>query len=131
MSYGMSYSDYWYEDPTMCTYYRKSFDEQRKRLDEQLWLQGLYVYNAVACVSPVMNAFAKKGTKPLPYLKSPITQTDEYKRNAGKDIVSEEEKQQQIENDRLVAQLHFNAWARMMNRRFEQEGKKESRKEIK
>ena len=119
MSYGMSYDDYWFGDATLCTYYRQAYEEKQKRLDEQLWLQGYYVYCAVASVSPVMNAFAKKGTKPLPYLKSPITQTNEYKQHAGKEEMSEEEKQKQIENERLIARLHFDALARAFNKRFE------------
>ena len=125
MSYGMSYDDYWYGDATMCVYYRKAFEEKQKRLDEQLWLQGYYVYNAIAAVSPILQAFAKKGTKPLPYLKSPITQTDDYKKASGKEEISEEEKQKQIENERLIARLHFDALARAFNKRFEEKEKGE------
>jgi hypothetical protein len=101
----------------------EAYKLKQKALDEQLWLQGFYVYNALNCVAPVLHAFAKQGTKPLPYLKSPITQTQEYKEQ--KDEISEEEKQKQIENERLIAQVHFNALARMMNKRFENKEKGE------
>lgn len=33
-----------------------------------MWLQGMYIYDAVARLSPILRAFAKKGTKPQPYV---------------------------------------------------------------
>lgn len=123
MSYGMTFDEFWYGNSSLCRVYMEAYKLKQKALDEQLWLQGFYVYNALNCVAPVLHAFAKQGTKPLPYLKSPITQTQEYKEQ--KDEISEEEKQRQIENERLIAQVHFNALARMMNKRFENKEKGE------
>lgn len=123
MSYGMTFDEFWYGNSSLCRVYMEAYKLRQKALDEQLWLQGFYVYNALNCVAPVLHAFAKQGTKPLPYLKSPITQTQEYKEQ--KDEISEEEKQKQIENERLIAQVHFNALARMMNKRFENKEKGE------
>ena len=37
-----------------------------------MWLQGAYVYETLCRVSPVLHAFAKKGTKPVPYLAEPF-----------------------------------------------------------
>ena len=34
------------------------------------WLQGAYIYDALCAVSPILHAFAKGGTKPIPYLES-------------------------------------------------------------
>lgn len=123
MSYGMTFDEFWYGNSSLCRVYMEAYKLKQKALDEQLWLQGFYVYNALNCAAPVLHAFAKQGTKPLPYLKSPITQTQEYKEQ--KDEISEEEKQKQIENERLIAQVHFNALARMMNKRFENKEKGE------
>ena len=64
----------------MPKYYRKAYELQRKRTNEDLWLQGMYIYEALCDVSPVMNAFAKRGTKPHPYTDRPYSITrDEYK----------------------------------------------------
>lgn len=123
MSYGMTFDEFWYGNSFLCRVYMEAYKLKQKALDEQLWLQGFYVYNALNCVAPVLHAFAKQGTKPLPYLKSPITQTQEYREQ--KDEMSETEKQKQIENERLIAQVHFNALARMMNKRFENKEKGE------
>ena len=42
-----------------------------------MWMQGLYVYNAICSVSPVLHAFAKSGTNPKPYMSEPLPITKE------------------------------------------------------
>lgn len=32
-----------------------------------MWLQGMYIYDAISRLSPILRAFAKKGTKAQPY----------------------------------------------------------------
>lgn len=53
------------------------FREAEKLRQEQLnsiaWLQGMYVYDAIARLSPILHAFAKKGTKPRPYTSNPYS----------------------------------------------------------
>ena len=72
---GMSPEQYWDGDPTLAKHYRKADELRRKRRNEELWLQGMYVYEALCDVSPVMNAFAKRGTKPRPYADHPYALT--------------------------------------------------------
>ena len=75
-------------------------------------MRGVYIYEARCDVSPILHAFSKKGTKPLPYSEHPYTyDAPEYK--------TEEEKQKEIENQRLLARLHFETWARETKKRFE------------
>ena len=75
LSIGMTPEQYWDGDPSLPKYYRKAYELQRKRRNEDLWLQGMYIYEALCDVSPVMNAFAKKGTKPRPYSDHPYSIT--------------------------------------------------------
>lgn len=75
LSIGMSPEQYWDEDPLLAKYYRKAEEMRRKRRNEELWLQGMYIYEALCDVSPVMNAFAKKGTRPRPYSDHPYALT--------------------------------------------------------
>lgn len=77
LSIGMTYDQYWNEDCCLVKYYREAFKLQRDRNNEQLWLQGMYIYEAFCDVSPILNAFAKKGTKPLPYPTQPYAITKE------------------------------------------------------
>lgn len=63
-------------------YYRKAEDLRMERHNEEVWLQGMYVYDAIVRLTPILRAFAKKGAKPKPYVEEPypITQKkQEYK----------------------------------------------------
>ena len=75
LSIGMTPEQYWDGDSMLPKYYRKAYELQRKRENENLWLQGMYIYEALCDVSPVLNAFAKKGTKPTPYTDHPYSIT--------------------------------------------------------
>ncbi len=77
LSIGMTYEQYWNEDCCLVKYYREAFKLQRERDNERLWLQGMYVYEALCDVSPVLRAFAKKGTKPIEYSTQPYAITKE------------------------------------------------------
>jgi hypothetical protein len=114
MSYGMSYDQFWYDSPYIARFYRLSKEIQARQKDEEFWMQGVYIYEALCRVSPVMHAFAKSGTKPLPYLKEPILMTQHEMHEE-----TEEEKEQRIKNERLIAQAHFTAWARATAKHFE------------
>jgi len=48
----------------------------RERKNEELWLQGLYIYEAILYTAPVTNAFSKS-KRPLPYRDAPIPLTSE------------------------------------------------------
>lgn len=42
-----------------------------ERTNAELWLQGMYVYEALCDVSPVLVAYPKKGAKVAPYAAEP------------------------------------------------------------
>lgn len=71
LSMGMTYDQFWRDDPEIVKYYRKAQSLRNERENYNFWLQGSYIYNALLCVSPILQAFAKKGTKPKPYLSEP------------------------------------------------------------
>lgn len=57
--------------------YRKAYQLRLRKENRDMWLQGLYFYYALCSVSPVLHAFAKRGTKPSDYLHEPIALTEE------------------------------------------------------
>ena len=116
MSYGMSYDEFWKESPYRAKFYREAHELKLKQKDELMWVQGMYIYEALCEVSPVLHAFSKKGTKPLPYSEKPYLSKIDKK-------VTKQEKQQHIENERLIAQIHFQNWARNTKKMFEKENK--------
>ena len=90
LSIGMTYEQYWYGDCRLTEYYRKAQKIRDNRRNQELWLQGAYIYEALLDVAPVLQAFAKKGAKPRMYAKEPYALTVEDVRAKRK---SEEEKQ--------------------------------------
>lgn len=82
LAMGMSADEYWNGDPAWAKAYREANKIRNERLNHEMWLQGLYIYDALCRVSPVLHAFAKGGTKPLEYPSEPYSLTQkeqEYK----------------------------------------------------
>ncbi len=71
MSIGVPYNEYWYGDYSQLAHYAKAFELKRERANHDAWLQGAYIYDAFCLASPLLHAFAKKGTKPIPYPDKP------------------------------------------------------------
>jgi len=111
MSYGMSFDDYWYGDAYLVKFYREAYKLKIRYDDVFMWKQGMYVYEALCDVSPVLHAFSKKGTKPLQYRSRPmIDELDEMK--------TEKEKEDEIRKEQLKARIFFENWARATAKRF-------------
>ena len=89
-----------------------------KHKDEEFWIQGMYIYDAICRVAPLLHAFSKSGTKPLPYVENPYLLQYEKEEK-------EENKEQRIKNEQLIARLHFEKWARDTAKRFNKENGKE------
>lgn len=68
---GMTWEQYWEQDCLMVKAYRKAFQIRQERENYLAWLHGLYIYEALCDVSPIMHAFAKSGTRPRPYAEKP------------------------------------------------------------
>lgn len=97
LSIGMTYEQFWQGDAELVVYYRKAQRIRNKRENQKLWMQGMYIYEAILDVSPILHAFAKPGTHPQPYRDMPYP------------IDAEEVREQEIErlkqNARAFAQL--------------------------
>lgn len=112
MSIGMTYDEFWHGDVNMVRAYRKAQELRDKRRNQEFWLQGMYVYEAICDVAPVLHAFAKKGTKPEPYVKEPYPITEA-------DIREREEREARIRQERVKAQ--FAAFAERMKKKMPKE----------
>ena len=85
MSIGMSYDDFWNGDVAMVKAYRVAYELKEKRRNQELWLQGMYFYEALCDASPLFRFSMKKGMiKPEPYVKEPypITAAEVREREA-------------------------------------------------
>ena len=110
LSIGMSPEQYWDDDPALARYYRKADELKQSRRNQELWLQGMYIYEALCDVSPIMNAFAKKGTKPKPYTDHPYPLSV-------KEIDAEKKLQERREREK--ARRYMEAQMAKLNKRFE------------
>lgn len=78
LSIGMTAEQYWEQDCTLVKAYRKAAQIRQDLQNQQAWLQGMYIYEALCDVSPAFRAICAK--KPTPYIKEPYdlhTRTDE------------------------------------------------------
>lgn len=73
LSIGMTEAQYWEGDCVLPKYYRKAEELRKERVNQEAWIQGMYTYDAIARLSPILHAFAKKGTKAKPYLDEPYS----------------------------------------------------------
>ena len=110
LSIGMTPEQYWDGDSTLVKYYRKAEEIRNEKRNQELWLQGMYIYEALCDVSPVLHAFAKKGTKPNPYSSKPYAIT---RKQAERD---EEEKQRKLAEK---GKRFMEAMAASINKKFE------------
>lgn len=106
----MTYEQYWNGDCTLVKYYRKADEIRKERVNEELWLQGLYVYEAICDVSPILHAFAKKGTKPQPYSEKPYAITETQHKRA-----EEEKERKRVEK----AKRFMEALMKSNNKKYE------------
>ena len=111
MSYGMSYNEFWYGEPYLVKFYREAYKLKMRYDDVFMWKQGMYIYEALCDVSPILHAFSKKGAKPLQYRTRPMS--EELKENK-----TEKEKEIEVKNEQLKARIFFENWARATKKRF-------------
>lgn len=102
LAIGMTYDQYWNDDCQLVKFYRKAHKLKNEQKNQELWLQGMYIYEALYNVSPVLHAFAKRGTRPLPYPEKPYSLTKEG---------NKQEKEIQEKVNRQKAKAVFGAWA--------------------
>ena len=82
LSIGMSETQYWDSDCLLAKYYREADQLKQERINQNAWLQGMYIYDAVSRLSPILHAFAKKGTKAKPYPSEPYPINERTKKEA-------------------------------------------------
>ena len=81
----------------MVAIFREADRRRMERTNAEAHLMGLYVYEALCDVSPVLHAFAKKGTKPKPFRAEPYGMSDKQ----------EEKSEKREEAERLRAEIYM------------------------
>ena len=110
LSIGMTYEQFWEGDPTLVKYYRKAAEIKNERKNQELWLQGMYIYEALCDVAPILHAMARKGTKARPYSEQPYAISEKQRRRDAE------------EKERMVAdkgKMFMEMLMRQHNKKFE------------
>ena len=115
LAIGMTEEQYWDRDCELVRHYRRAAQIRQELADQQAWLQGAYVYEALLDAAPVLHAMAKRGTKPLPYRKEPFGVFLSKDRS---DRVARSREEQQ--DEKAMAMMHM--FAEATNRRFREKG---------
>lgn len=106
MSIGMSYDEFWNGDVAMVRAFRKADELNRRRQNEVLWMQGLYIREAL--ISTVGNMFSGKNGTKFEYPKEPYPVTAEQ-------VAEQEEQKRRVAEERMKAE--FAAFAASFGRR--------------
>lgn len=74
LAYGMTYEQYWDGPAELVKYYRKLHALRAAQRNQELWVQGRYVYDAICAAAPILNPLSKE-TTPREYIKEPYPLT--------------------------------------------------------
>jgi hypothetical protein len=97
LAIGMSSAEYWEGDCSLTRYYRKAYKIKQEEINNNAWLQGLYVYDAIS--TALHNALRGKNSKAREYANQPYN----FENNKEK---SKQEKAKEVE----IAQQKAYAW---------------------
>lgn len=106
LAIGMTPEQFWNEDCRLTECYRKAEEIKQRRKNQDLWLQGMYIYEALCDVAPILQAFAKKGTKPNQYSSEPYAITQ-------KQVKEKKERDERLRYEKTKAKMA--AWAARTN----------------
>lgn len=69
----MTYDQFWNQDVCLVKAYREAGKIKRDLRNQDLWLQGAYIYEAILDAAPVLRfSLNRKPPKPIPYRDQPI-----------------------------------------------------------
>jgi hypothetical protein len=107
LAIGMSSAEYWEGDPSLARYYRKAYKIKQEEINNNAWLQGLYIYDAVS--TAVHNALRGKNSKAREYAKQPYNFENKHK--------TEEEQAKEIEIEQEKALAWMESFVRINNKK--------------
>lgn len=95
----MSYEEFYFQDVELAKFYRQAYEIKEDRKNSHLWLQGMYIYDAISTC--IYNVFCRKsGQQASSYPSKPYPMTSKQK---------EEDKQLTIEEEQAKAKVWMNS----------------------
>ena len=78
LAMGMTWSQFWLDEPELAIAYRKADAIKKRRKNEELWLEGMYMAEALSAT--VGNMFSKGQKHTYPAEPFPITEDEQRER---------------------------------------------------
>ena len=98
LAIGMSFAEYWTGDPSLVRYYRKAYRIKQDEINNNAWLQGLYIYDAIStALHNALRGFGKQKPPAMEYAKQPYELNNKVKTDA------EKAKEVEIEQEKALA----------------------------
>jgi hypothetical protein len=107
LAIGMSSAEYWSGDPSLVRYYRKAYRIKQEEINNNAWLQGMYIYDAVS--TALHNALRGKNSQAKTYAKQPYNFENKHK--------TEEEQAREVEVEQEKALAWMESFVRMNNKK--------------
>ncbi len=108
LAIGMSYAEYWEGDASLPRYYRKAYQIKQDEFNNQAWLQGVYIYDAISTALHNALRDPKKG-RAREYAKQPYNFRQKEK--------NEQEKAKEIAVEQAKAAAWMENFVRVNNRK--------------
>lgn len=105
LAMGMTYEQFWDGDANLAVVYREADEIRRRRRNQELWLEGVYMVEALSAT--VGNMFTKGAKHQYPSEPLPITVAEQQERK---------EREEKAKMERIKAR--FTAKALSMNTRI-------------
>ena len=67
----MTANEYWFADPSLIFNYEKAYENKRKLKEQELWLMGVYIQQAISSVPLNVNGFIEKQSQLTKYPNCP------------------------------------------------------------
>ena len=71
LAMGMTYDEFYRKDHTLAIAYRRAYERKQIQANQDFWLIGAYVYQAITRAAPLLIPFASR-PKAEPYLDKPF-----------------------------------------------------------
>ena len=78
LAMGMTWTQFWIDEPELVIAYRKAEMIRKRRKNEELWLEGIYMAEALSAT--VGNMFSKGQKHPYPAEPLPLTEEEQQER---------------------------------------------------
>lgn len=112
----MTFDQFWNQDVELVKAYREADKIKRDLRNQDMWIQGAYIYEALLDAAPVLRfSFGKEPPEPIPYRDEPLPLFESKAEKKKREERNKEKQMEKIANS-------MNAWMRSANKKFDGKG---------